>query len=148
MHLESEGKCRSKANELMGEVDLTVEMVQTTNIEEGQCVVKPAALCRVKNPLAMIFDHLDHLKEKGALTWHDNDGNSMLKRELWIKFGGDKGGGSFKFCQQIVNHTSPNSAYHTAVPSCLLATDSLNNMHLAMDYFKTAIEELNGMERR
>ena len=49
VHLASEGKCRSKANELMGEVDLTVEMVQTTNIEEGQCVIKPAALCRVKN---------------------------------------------------------------------------------------------------
>ena len=82
----------------------------------------------------------------GALTWHGNDTTSLPKNELWVKFGGDKGGGSLKFCYQLVNREHSNSADHTVVLSCLMADDSLVNMHLAMDPFRCAISELNGMQ--
>ena len=57
--------------------------------------------------------------------------------------GGDKVGGSFKFCLQVVNRDSPNSANHTVVLLMLEADDSLTNMHIAMDPFKDFIEELH-----
>ena len=129
-------------------VEFSSQLVQSMTTEEGRCVIKPAALCWMKNPLTLIFQHLSQLEEKGALTWHESGGNSLPRKEVWLKFGGDKGGGSFKFCMQIVNRKSPNSADNTAVLACLMAADSLSNMHLTMDPFKEAIEALNGMTWR
>ena len=42
----------------------------------------------------------------GRLTWHNG---IIPATEIWVKIGGDKGGGSFKFNFQIVNNVSPNS---------------------------------------
>ena len=35
--------------------------------------------------------------------------------EVWIKIGGDKGGGSFKMSFQIINVAVPNSVHNTCV---------------------------------
>ena len=39
----------------------------------------------------------------GRLTWHES---FMPPREVWLKIGGDKGGGTFKMNFQIVNELS------------------------------------------
>ena len=150
VHLASEGRYRFHVKETMGEVDISSELVQTVSLEEeGHCTLKPAAFARVKNPLTLVIQHLAHLAERNALTWHERNGNCLPKNELWLKFGGDRGGGSFKFCFQVVNRASPNSADHTVVISCLMmASDSLTSMHLAMDPFQAVIEDLNGMQWR
>lgn len=36
----------------------------------------------------------------GRLSWH---AERIPEDEIWIKIGGDKGGGTFKMCIQIVN---------------------------------------------
>ena len=149
VHLASEGRYCSHVKETMGEVDISSELVQTVSLEEeGHCTLKPAAFARVKNPLTLVTQHLAHLVERNALTWHERNGNCLPKNELWLKFGGDNGGGPFKFCFQVVNCASQNSADHTVVISCLMASDFLTNMHLAMDPFPAVIEDLNGMQWR
>jgi hypothetical protein len=44
--------------------------------------------------------------------------------EVWIKFGGDKGGSSFKMNFQIVNTPRPNSVQNTCVVTAFEAPDS------------------------
>eukprot|EP00731_Ephydatia_muelleri_P011671 Em0006g565a len=66
--------------------------------------------------------------------------------EVWIKIGGDKGGGTFKMNFQIVNIATPNSVHNTCVFCCFAAGDSVTNLHAALDRFKDQVEHLNGMK--
>ena len=62
--------------------------------------------------------------------WQDG---IIPKDEVWIKLGGDKGGGMFKMNFQIVNTQSPNSVHNTCVFSCFEADDTVTNLHVALD---------------
>ena len=79
-----------------------------------------------------------------CLVWH----SGIPENEVWIKIGGDKGGGSFKMNSQIVNVPSPNSPQNTCVFACFEAPGSLTNLHVALDRFKNDIEIMNGMRWR
>lgn len=74
--------------------------------------------------------------------WHPG----VPSEEVWIKLGGDKGGGSFKMNFQIVNVESPNAPQNTCVFSIFEGGDSTVNLHVALDRFKDDIKTLNGME--
>ena len=78
----------------------------------------------------------------GNLFWYDG---MIPDSEIWLKLGGDRGGGSFKMNFQIVNTKAPNSVHATCVFSCFEASDSITNLHIALDRFKEEIADLNGM---
>ena len=67
---------------------------------------------------------------------------------VWLKIGGDKGGGTFKMNFQIVNVATPNSVHNTCLLSCFAAGDSITNLHMALDRFKDQVEHLHGMKWR
>ena len=52
------------------------------------------------------------------LTWH---GGFIPENEIWVKLGGDRGGGIFKATFQIVNVPNPNSVLNTCVFCCFMA---------------------------
>eukprot|EP00731_Ephydatia_muelleri_P010229 Em0005g815a len=81
----------------------------------------------------------------GRLTWHEG---FIPASEVWIKIGGDKGGGTFKMSFQIVNIDTPNAVHNTCVFSCSAADDSVTNFHVALDRFKEQIEHMHGMKWR
>ena len=81
----------------------------------------------------------------GMLTWHNG---AIPSTEIWIKLGGDKGGGSFKSNFQIVNTRAPNSIYSTCVFSCFEAPDSITNLHVALDRYQAQVNALQGMKWR
>ena len=64
--------------------------------------------------------------------------------EVWLKIGGDKGGGTFKMNFQIVNVATPNSVHNTCVFSCFVAGNSIINLHMALDCFNDQVEHLHG----
>ena len=72
----------------------------------------------------------------GRLTWHEG---YIPPSEVWLKIGGDKGGGTFKMNFQIVNVATPNSVHNTCVFSCFAAGDSITNLHMALDRFKDQV---------
>ena len=150
VQLASERVTRQAKKDLIGDVTLASEMVQAVSYgADGECQLAPAVYCRVTNLLTLVVQHLDHLANTDQLTWHTTPcGTSLPKDEIWLKVGGDKGGGSFKFCFQVVNHKSPNSADHTVVLALLEADDSLQNMHICIDPFADELEELQGMKWR
>ena len=79
----------------------------------------------------------------GGLTSH---GGSIPEDEIWIKLGGDKGQGSFKFNMQLVNTKNPNSVKKTMLLSVFNAGDSTTNLHIALDRYREHIDECQGMK--
>ena len=75
------------------------------------------------------------------LTW-----KGMPSDEIWIKIGGDGGGGSTKFYYQIVNVPKPNSKNNSTCFLAYRADESLPNLHIALDRYREKIEELNTTE--
>ena len=57
------------------------------------------------------------------LTWH-NINNVIPEDQIWLKVGGDHGGGSFKMSLQIANIESPNSKHNTFMICMANAKDS------------------------
>ncbi len=62
--------------------------------------------------------------------------------EVWIKIGGDKGGSSLKMSFQVVNVDKPNSVTNSCVFAVFEASDSVLNLHIALDKYSSSISEL------
>ena len=82
-------------------------------------------------------------RSSSGLTWHDG---AIPADKLWIKLGGDKGRGTFKFNFQLMNTQHPNSQKNTTLVSIYEAGDSLTNLHTALDMYKTPVTEMQGMK--
>ena len=148
--LAAERQARSFACDQMGEVQIGCEMVQArSSCSEDSAAhsLKPAAFAWVKNPVVLVCQHLESLWSRNLLTWHQRgeSGPSLPKNEVWVKIGGDKGGGSFKMTFHIVIQAHPNSPDHTTAFVCREAEDCVPNLHIALDGFKLIISELQGM---
>lgn len=85
------------------------------------------------------------LHSNDNLTWHDG---VIPADEIWVKIGGDKGGGSFKMNFQICNVKNPNSKTNTCIFCAFLAYDSVTNLHVALDRYHDQINDLQAMKWR
>ncbi len=74
-----------------------------------------------------------------TLHWHPN----IPDDEIWLKIGGDKGGGSFKMNFQVVNVAHPNSPENTLYFCVFEASDTLTNLHIALDKYR---DQRNSLE--
>lgn len=79
----------------------------------------------------------------GELTWHNG---TLPAEEVWLKFGGDKGHGSFKFVVQLVNVKNPNSQANTCILAIFKGNDSTANLWTALQQYRDQLEEIDGME--
>ena len=151
VQLACERQVRCLAAKRLEDIEIGQEAIQTIDQEADDCTVhlKPSPFVWVKDIIALVAQHLDGLQRSNQLTWHEReDGTSLPCNEIWLKVGGDKGGGNFKICFQVVNRAHPNSPDHTTVFACLEADDSLANRHLVLDQYRQDISELQGMTWR
>jgi len=77
-----------------------------------------------------------HTYSVHRLTWHNG------KIEIWLKLGGDKGGGSFKMTFQICNIAHPNSPVNTCAFCVFAANDSPANLKIGLERYKEDIADL------
>ena len=105
-------------------------------------ITKNKAVVHVKCLREFTRRLLDRYDQSNRLVWHDG----MPKNEIWIKAGGDKGKGSFKFCIQVVNQKAPNAANNTVPVICFEAPDSYNNLAMILPQFAEEIKQLMGDE--
>eukprot|EP00731_Ephydatia_muelleri_P011462 Em0006g356a len=117
----------------------------STSTEKGGEEIKGAPLIYIPELVAKIVHLLEENERTRRLTWHEG---FIPASEVWIKIGGDKGGGTFKMNFQIVNIATPNSVHNTCVFCCFAAGDSVTHLHAALDRFKDQVEHLNGMKWR
>eukprot|EP00731_Ephydatia_muelleri_P009823 Em0005g409a len=115
------------------------------SLPSGGEEVKGSPLVYIPHLVDMVVHLLDENERAGLLTWHDG---YIPASEVWLKIGGDKGGGTFKMNFQIVNVAAPNSVHNTCVFCCFEAGDSVTNLHVALDRFKDQVEHLHGMKWR
>ena len=70
--------------------------------------LKSAPCVCVTDLARFITDTLDMFEAQDLLTWHNN---AIPEDHIWLKVGGDHGGGSFKMSLQIANIQSPNTTH-------------------------------------
>ena len=80
----------------------------------------------------------DNLRNN-SLFWHQG---RIPSDEIWLKIGGDKGGGTLKMVFQIVNTKAPNSPVNTCVFCIFEAPDSVTNLKVVGDRFGKEIGDL------
>ena len=90
---------------------LTVKQFQRERAEVNPFCVYVSDLAR------FITDSLD------LLTWH-NINNVIPEDQIWLKVGGNHGGGSFKMPLQTANIQSPNSRHSTFMNHMAKSEDS------------------------
>eukprot|EP00731_Ephydatia_muelleri_P022772 Em0015g355a len=95
--------------------------------------LRAAPLVFIPNLIQKVTQLLDENHRTSRLTWHNG---VIPENEVWLKLGGDKGGGTFKANFQIVNVAAPNSVQNTCVFCCFAAGDSFANLHIALDRYK------------
>jgi len=74
------------------------------------------------------------------LTWHDG---AIPADEIWVKIGGDKGGGSFKMSFQLCNVPNPNAPHNTCVFAIYEGPDTAPNLHIAPDQYSDQIDTIS-----
>ena len=75
------------------------------------------------------------------VTWHQN---TIPNDEVWIKVGGDKDSGSFKFCYQVAYVHHPNKRANTTIAMMFNSDDSYENQSRTMPLIASQIDALQG----
>ena len=73
------------------------------------------------------------------VTWH---GGAIPDDEVWLKLGGDKGGGTFKFCFQHLNVSSPNAPENTCVFTLFEAPDTHTNLKIGLERYVDVLKTI------
>lgn len=73
---------------------------------------------------------------------------NIPREQVWVKIGGDGGGGSTKFFYQVANTAKTNSIKNT-IAFCVYAADErTSNLHTALDHFIPQIDALQNSKWR
>jgi len=80
--------------------------------------------------------------------WKVVDHKMIPDGEMWLKFGGDKGGGSFKMSFQLGNVSRPNSVENTCIFASFNAADIPANLHVALQRCRDQVSLLQSLQLR
>ncbi|KAK3736237.1 hypothetical protein QZH41_019804, partial [Actinostola sp. cb2023] len=144
LSIQSEAKDRILAKEQQIEEGRSEMLPFTFTVKNGKSIEIRTAPCTWLGSLTnAVMKHLEENKKCNRLTWH----NGIIPQdEIWLKVGGDKGGGTFKMCFQIGNVPSPNSPQNTIVFNLFQAPDNYANLTLALSRYSEEIQRLQQMK--
>ena len=139
-----EQKQRKLTNEILNnhfvveEIDVIVQdPTNKTNLSEKR---KPFG--RVRSIVSFVLDILNKYKQLNLLVSKEG----IPRDEIWIKIGGDHGGGSFKLCLQILNLLHPNSKKNTFVIGLIEVKDTCENLKRLIGPTSHIQEEIRQLE--
>ena len=115
--------------------DKTTKEIKEQVIPVSRIFNIPAFVCRL----------LDEYDSMGCLTWHNG---KIPENEVWIKVGGDHGGGSFKFTLQVANLDKPNSPDATHLITLAECPDSYFNLRSILHETRIQVESLQKQKWR
>ena len=113
------------------------------HVEKNNVLVRPPKQVILSFYYFKIFHFI--ICSVGKLTWHDE---CIPQEEVWVKIGGDHGGGSFKLSFQLANMEHVNSIRNTHPISCFEAADSITNLHVGLKIFQSQIIEMKRSSSR
>ena len=88
---------------------------------------------------------LDAYADQDKLTWHDG---TIPVNEIWVKLGGDAGGGTTKLMIEIANVKKSSSKRNTCVFTIAECKDTSENLRRLLSPYQGQIEELRSMTWR
>ncbi|XP_033641218.1 uncharacterized protein LOC117301380 [Asterias rubens] len=112
--------------------------------DHGSLVSKPAPCVFITDLKKYVLGLLDDYERCGKLQWTEG----MPKEEIWLKLGGDKGGGSFKMMLEVANIANPNSRRDTSVICVYESSDTAPNLHIALEKYKEQVESISNTSWR
>lgn len=80
-----------------------------------------------------------HIYSINRITWHEG---AIPEDEMWLKLGGDKGGGTFKMCFQLLNVPSPNASDNTCAFTMFEAPDTYTNLQIGLQRYADVFKEI------
>lgn len=139
-----EKKERDYQESLMcGEIKIEERPLTVTDTRSDKEVVKNTPVALIENLPHFVSNLLDQYETQGMLTWHDN---AIPADEIWVKIGGDHGGGSFKLVVSVVNVENPNSKENSFLVLMTEAKDTNENLRrLLGPPIKEQIADLHAM---
>ncbi|XP_067667443.1 uncharacterized protein [Haliotis asinina] len=114
--------------------------IETTN-EDGERAKSDVPMAYVKDLPKFVTGLLNNYHDSGQLTWHSQH---IPEDEIWLKIGGDHGGGSLKLSLQIANLSRPNSKHNTVIFNIFEAKDTRKNLEIALSPYCEQFKQLNG----
>ena len=124
-------------------------IVEKTNLvfvnDEKNKYEREAPVAKVENLLDLVKQLLDQYDKEEMLTWHNSQ---IPEDEVWLKIGGDHGGGSFKLMLQIANLQNPNSEENTCLLAIVNCKDTPTSLWRILSPFKQQIADLQAMAWR
>ncbi|XP_078682183.1 uncharacterized protein LOC144916734 [Branchiostoma floridae x Branchiostoma belcheri] len=144
--VESEHESRRVAGEMLAGRQVVSEMLPLTVRTKDQRKEVAARPCAYVSCLeSAVLDILTRNATAGELTWFEG---TIPESEVWIKFLGDHGGGSFKLGFQVLNRMHPNAAHNTNIVCLFKAKDTRENLLSATSNFCKDIGTLQTMSWR
>ncbi|XP_066286471.1 uncharacterized protein [Branchiostoma lanceolatum] len=137
--MESEAISRKLAAEMLSGFKVEAENLPFSVKGDKESTVKLLPCAYVTSLRDAIYDYLERSNTANSLIWHDK---TIPEGEIWIKVGGDHGGGTFKMAFQILNKTSPNSQTNTTVFCIFDAKDTRENLTLATGRYAQELKDL------
>ena len=134
VNLESEGVMRQQLAE---ELPFPI-VAKYVPMAEKNGAVTMKVMVVIEDLVGIVCHYLSQHEEAGTLYWH----NALPEQEIWIKLGGDHGGGSFKLSFQIANVQQPNSTKNTVPFILFSAKDYISNLTTALKPFQDKILQL------
>ena len=124
--LASEGQVRSVVKDWVG-TGLYSEELPATFIKDNKVTIKLKPWCYIFNLVGYVIHYLDSLKENLLVD------SFIPSDKIFLKIGGDHGGGSFKMSFQVANVENPNKPENTVAFSVLEAKDYKSNLVLCLE---------------
>ena len=103
------------------EVD-SVDLLVQDEKNQSNLAEQSTPVDKIKQITIFVRDFLHDYHRQHLLSWHDG---GIPQNEIWLKLGGDHGGGSFKFCLQVLNVKHPNSKTSTFLVRMFEAKDNV-----------------------
>ena len=135
--LDSEAAMRQQISKELP-FELSAKLLPLTD-KGGAVSLKPAVY--FPDLVALVLHYLNEHKHSNTLVWHDG---AIPSDEVWVKLGGDHGGGSFKFSFQIANTAHPNALQNTVPFLVFAAPDSFENLATTLNPFADQVKMLMG----
>ncbi|XP_041479492.1 uncharacterized protein LOC121427243 isoform X2 [Lytechinus variegatus] len=127
----SERKLRALNSQLQKQTydTIYIDEEETFHIDSKKTVTRTAKhpYVYISNLQETVMDFLESNEKSGFLTNHDG---VIPEDQVWIKFGGDHGGGSFKLAVEVCNVQNPNASHNTLIVGYYEGPDSVSSLQI------------------
>ena len=138
IQFDSERAERSLEKEIMCG-DIKIKNVTLKSADKSAHLPTPVGVTGDDDLPVFVSKLLDQYEEEGLLSWH---GKTIPEEEIWVKIGGDHGGGSFKLMLQVANVHEPNSKSNTVLLMIADWRDSQYNLKRLLMPYKQQVTNL------